>query len=157
MGRDDEIRRAGMDLEIVYPDVRQIAQPHPMRAAIDGSKQTKVRSGIEEAGVDRVLPHYFHRVVRRKALPGDALPSLAHVGGAENDRAIVPGAVGVGHDVGDLGVFRAGLDPHDPLPTRRFGQLLRQFAPVSAVILRQPETAVVRSRPEKAGFDGRLG
>ena len=52
-----------MNLKIVHPNVGQVAHSQPVAAAIKGSEQAKMRAGIKQIGVDRILAHYFHWIV----------------------------------------------------------------------------------------------
>ena len=151
MSGDDEIGCARVNLQIVHPNVRQIADPHPARALVEGGEQAKVRSRVEQIWVDRIFAHNFHRIVRRKPSP----TTLCQVFPRSAVRRIVgrssPAAIGVRHQIGDLRILGAGFDPHDPLPARRFRNICGQLRPIASVVFRHPEPAVIRSRPEQAG------
>jgi hypothetical protein len=44
---------------------------------IERGEQAKMRSGVEQIRVNRILPHHLHRIVRRKAATNHALPRFA--------------------------------------------------------------------------------
>src|SRR5438093_10400520 len=79
MCRDHQIEHAWVNLQVIHPDWRQIANPHPVPTLIEGCEQAEMRAGIREFRLSRVFTSCFHRIVRRKAA-GDRRPRLPAAG-----------------------------------------------------------------------------
>src|SRR4051794_34690481 len=90
---DDEVVSPRMNLEIVHARARRdIAEADPMHARIEGRERAKVRAGVEQLPIHRIVAHEFDRVVRRKNAHG-RLPVSPKSDSAKYRRSIVAGAI----------------------------------------------------------------
>jgi len=72
-------------------------------------------------------------------------------------RAIVPRAIRVDRNVGDVRIEIGWLNSRDPLTVRRLRQIACQFGPFATVILCNPEPPIIRPSPQKTSAFRRLG
>ena len=118
MCRDHQIEHARVNLQVIHPDWRQIANPHPVPTLIEGCEQAEMRAGIKQFRIYRIFTNCFHRIVRRK-VAGNIRPRFSAIGSARDHRPIVPYPIGTCGNAGDIRILRAGFDSHDPLVAKR--------------------------------------
>src|SRR5690349_15286597 len=85
MRGNGKIASAWMDLNIVDPHRRHIANTNPMRSLIERGKNSEVGAGVEQFWSYQIFTHHFHRRVRRQ-IACDRRPRFAEVTGAQNRR-----------------------------------------------------------------------
>src|SRR5207244_11470564 len=64
--RNDQIRRARMNLYVVHPHRREIANAHPVAALIKGREHSEVRTRVKQFRIYRVFAHCLDGVSRMK-------------------------------------------------------------------------------------------
>src|SRR5438132_10997382 len=75
MRRDYQVESARMNLQVVHPHRRQLANPDPLHPLVERSDRGDMRARIKQFRIYRILGPYFARDVRRKAA-GTIRPGL---------------------------------------------------------------------------------
>src|SRR5262249_44089254 len=115
---NDQIRSARMNLNIIDPHRRNIANANPMRALIKRGEHSEMRSRVKQFWIHRIFAYDLDGVVRRK-IAGDRCPCLAQVGRSPDRGTIVTRPITIGSDVRHISIEMRRLDARYPLPARR--------------------------------------
>src|SRR5438874_4725309 len=65
MCRYHQVESARMNLQVVHPHWRQIANPDPVHPLVERGERAEMRARIKQFRIYRVFADYLHRVVRR--------------------------------------------------------------------------------------------
>src|SRR5436309_15119032 len=87
--RDYQIESTRMNLQVVHPHWRQIANPDPVHPLVERGERAEMRARIKQFRIYRIFADYFHRVVRRK-VAGNIRPGLPAAGRTRQHWSIVP-------------------------------------------------------------------
>src|SRR5256714_5688826 len=89
MRRDYQVESARMNLQVVHPHRRQIANPDPVHPLVERGERAEMRARIKQFRIYRIFAYYFHRVVRRK-VAGNIRPGIPALGRTRPHLSIVP-------------------------------------------------------------------
>src|SRR5882724_4670820 len=149
MCRYHQVESARMNLQVVHPHWRQIANPDPVHPLVERGERAEMRARIKQFRIYRIFADYFHRVVRRK-VAGNIRPGLPAVRRTRQHRSIVSYPITARGDVTDIRILRTRFDSYDPLVAQWFGQICRQLCPFPTIVLRNPEPAIVSPGPQSS-------